>query len=61
MIDKERERLASAGNDLNNLSILLSQHDDEEESEIDDEEAYKNAMAKPLFNSGDADEEDPDA
>lgn len=61
MVDKEKEKMGS-NNDLANLSILLSQHDDEgddSESNLDAEENYKNVMAKPLFNT-DEDELDDD-
>ena len=43
---------------------MISQHDEEDEednvdnSEADDEENYRNKMARPLFNT-DEDEEDP--
>lgn len=59
-VDKEREKNGQNVQDLKDLSVLLSQHDEEEEedSNADAEEAYKNAMARPLFNT---DEDDEDA
>lgn len=65
MIDKEREK-GTMAKDLKDLSALLSQHGsddeggdlDEDNSNLDEEERYKSAMERPLFNT-DEDEEDP--
>ena len=59
MVDKEKEKFGQQ-NDLQNLSVLLSQHDDEEDdSNLDDETNYNAMMNKPLFNT-DEDEEGED-
>ena len=62
MIDKEREK-KSQKMDMSALNILMSQESDKKEDDDDDpfadEEAYKNMMARPLFNT-DEDEEDQD-
>ena len=65
MVDKEKEkRQKSQMESLKNLSILLSQHDEDvhgEDEELhmqeDDEEAYQEMMAKPLFAADDDDME----
>ena len=65
MVDKEKEkRQKSQLESLKNLSILLSQHDEDvhgEDEELhmqeDDEEAYQEMMAKPLFAADDDDME----
>jgi hypothetical protein len=64
MVDKEKEKRSKSSADMQDLSILLSQHDDEGDSEndnskVDDEEEYKNVMAKPLFNTDEDEEEEP--
>lgn len=62
MVDKEKEKRAKSQTDLQDLSVLLSQHDDEGDSDkddLDDEEEYKNVMAKPLFNTDEDEEEEP--
>lgn len=60
MVDKEKEKLGQ-NQDLQNLSVLLSQHDDEEDdSNVDDEENYKSVMNKPLFNTDEDEEGDDD-
>lgn len=46
---------------MQDLSVMLSQHDEEVDSEAnDDEERYKNIMDKPLFDA-EEDEEDFDS
>ena len=66
MVDKEKERRKnnkSLADELNAMSMLVSQHDedvqgaDEEELEVeeDDEERYHEMMAKPLFATNDDD------
>ena len=43
------------------MSVLLSQHDDEDDSSnLDDEENYKNVINKPLFNTDENDESEDD-
>ena len=61
MVDKEKEKMGQ-NNDLANLSVLLSQHDDEGEdsSNMDDESHYKSVMNKPLFNTDEDEEGDED-
>ena len=61
MVDKEKEKMGQ-NQDLANLSVLLSQHDDEgdDSSNIDDESHYKSVMNKPLFNTDEDEEGDED-
>ena len=64
MVDKEKEKNSQQA-DLQNLEVLLSQHDDEgeDDSNLDDEDNYNTVMNKPLFNTdeGEEAEEDDDA
>ena len=65
MVDKEKEK-SKQSQDLQDLSVLLSQPDEpdseqDDGSKLDDEAEYQNVMAKPLFNTdGDEDEEPSD-
>ena len=63
-VDKEKEARAN-NNDLMNLNVLLSQHDDEGEeeeenskNEADEESHYKSVMAKPLFDTNEDESDD---
>lgn len=60
MVDEEKEKRKKQSKDMMDLSILLSQHDDDVHDEVDldkeledDEEAYQEMMAKPLFEADD--------
>lgn len=60
MVDEEKEKRAKSRKDMMDLSVLLSQHDDDVHDEVDldkeledDEEAYQEMMAKPLFAADD--------
>ena len=65
MVDKEKEK-SKQSQDLQDLSVLLSQPDEpdseqDDGSKLDDEAEYQNIMDKPLFNTdGDEDEEPSD-
>ena len=60
MVDEEKEKRAKSRKDMMDLSVLLSQHDDDVHDQVDldkeledDEEAYQEMMAKPLFAADD--------
>lgn len=60
MVDEEKEKREKSRKDMMDLSVLLSQHDDDVHDEVDldkeledDEEAYQEMMAKPLFAADD--------
>ena len=61
MVDKEKEKNSQQA-DLQNLEVLLSQHDDEgeDDSNLDDEDNYNTVMNKPLFNTDEAEEAEDD-